>query len=235
MDRKDCSLPSKTVDLLHQLDEMILHRVKNETRSKILLLELHGSVPGMTYLAPYIHRWRQMAFSHNQNFFAFTLVREPLQLSISYFRFFHVNCPHRWCERQQFNSTVDGLLSSVRLLPNRQCTSLHQRQSFTLLKPSIAQECVVTDCQAVTRLTEQAMDWIGTTERLSSDTIPLLSYMLTRSKVANATNEKVSSPDISLQKMTGTERRELEGFLHMDLQLYDHVKQQYSINKTFCL
>ena len=66
-----------------------------QKKKKLILLELHvehpaPNFPSLVELAPTLDRWRAEADRRGVEFFAFTLLREPVAHALSFFNFFHV-------------------------------------------------------------------------------------------------------------------------------------------------
>jgi len=177
----------------------ILSGELKDRSSDVLFVELHGTIPSLLELQPLLREWRGLSDVSSIPFFAFTLVREPLQLYSSYFLAFHnLHCRHFWCEMDAlYERTPDNLIQSA--LPNRQCVTmfygqrrLHQyRQSLSHLINSSNQEVSWSqpsqwfpnvsraDClDTVWQTLERDWDWVGTTNDLQTVTLPLLTLML---------------------------------------------------------
>ena len=177
---------------------------------------------------------------HNKPFFAFTLVRDPIPHAISYFKMFHVDCRDAWCEQNQFNATQDGLLMSI--VPNRQCFMLKHISSIAGMHPSFYRDCTVSDddCRELYRIMTHSLDWIGTTESLSQETIPLLSYMLSDEvpgeiDVENVKNKKIANRSLFENELNDTAMTRLRLAMTQDQLIYNQVKQSYSIKKLYNL
>ncbi|CAB9506790.1 expressed unknown protein [Seminavis robusta] len=137
-----------------------------------------------------LNRWRAMARIRNIPFFAFTIVRNPIGFVASQFR-----------EAKRGSSGGDGPTSEQEFLhlvqPNPQCssycarrcsheiTSSHNNRSHsTQQDPHNNQQVLIEapsdlqKCKAVYDALKQDLDWIGTTERLSRETLPILQQMI---------------------------------------------------------
>jgi len=178
-----CVPPAKGYKNANKVFRLIHKFVKQPIRgrkTKTALVEIHGDSSGMgKQLADQIQELRQACLEHNRPFFAFTLVRDPLPFALSYFTMFHTNCNMGWCEHQQFDEANEhNLLQSLR--PNRQCFLLTHTSAIEGIHPSFYDKCKVTkeDCDDTYLKMKNSLDWIGTTEHLTTETIPLLEYML---------------------------------------------------------
>lgn len=204
------------------------------------LWEIHGGGPGLELMASQYQQLRQACHAQNKSFFAFTLIREPLSFAPSYFKMFHLNCPLPWCEQMQFkDATEQHLLQSVQLHPNQQCFLLKHLSSVAGMNPSFYEKCKVTreDCEHVYSVMKNTLDWVGTTEHLSSDTIPLLQHLVNSDKsgqqAAAVKNQKVSkklSFEESLETATLERMSEATSF---DQFIFDKVRSEYVLEHIF--
>lgn len=155
--------------------ERIQKLLSGET-TELLVLELHGRFVGIPQLP--IRQWRDTALRHNVPFFAFTLLRDPVAFHDSYFSFFHrKGCQYRWCEPITYDEMSEShLLES--LVPNKQCELLYHGQLE--LKWNVTEDRTVTkrQCDTVEKLLRNDWDWVGTTEQVSTSTIPKLFQLL---------------------------------------------------------
>ena len=139
--------------VLDDLDEFIKgHIQRNEKEQpprpqQTLFVEVHGGSPGLEGLVPHIQVWRKLSWLHRKLFFAFTLVREPLQFAMSYFKYFHFKCRFRWCELDQYKriSEENLLLSTRKKVGNQQCFLLKYASSVEGMHPSFYKKCKVTE------------------------------------------------------------------------------------------
>jgi hypothetical protein len=154
----------------------------------ILFLELHGPTDSVLQLYTKLQRWRRLSAAHDTGFFAWSLVREPVAYTVSYFNFFWAapclfpsGCPYKL-----YRATTDNLLFTAK--PNLQCLYWSRSDvTWRLFKdhhdpsdlsgvayPTATEQ----ECQAVGSVLLSEMDWVGTTDKLSQETLPLLAYML---------------------------------------------------------
>lgn len=143
-------------------------RLVTHNNKRILFIELHGqgSFPNAEQWPDILQKWRSLADFHQKHFFVFTIIREPLSHAVSYYNFFHKN---------QVNATEAMLMEH--LVANRQCTTLSRYKSSWWSSYQ-----GVTDSRVCTELYKnllQHFDWIGTTEHLDNETLPLLHQLLT--------------------------------------------------------
>lgn len=177
-----------------------------QNQSKLLLLELHVEHPGPDFpslveLAPTLKKWRAEAERRGVGFFAFTLLREPVAHALSFFNFFHVgHSPDRppptkndhdfWNPFRPLQPTEENFLRSY-YANNRQCRMLHSDPQATqgaphdlvwsrkeILKEDLAQLRRPCRVDLVDDVYFNALDWVGTTENLQNETLPLLTKLV---------------------------------------------------------
>jgi hypothetical protein len=164
--------------------DRLLTRKVPEGKRRILFLEPHGMrAMGMPTLHQYLRRWRRFANSYNTSFFAFTLVREPVSYAVSYFNFFNAKpCSINKCPWKLYSASDENLLKTNR--PDMQCMLL-ARDHWDIFMNDVHPEQVDKDeCDDVYQTIRKEMDWVGTTEEMSAETIPLLTRMLTHNQTA---------------------------------------------------
>jgi hypothetical protein len=148
------------------------------TNKTILFLELHGVLPSLFGLHASYGRWRTIAEKFNTTFFSFALVREPISYSVSYFNFYSAEpCSFPSCEFSLVPPTEENLNS--KLLFNHQC-ELFAREHWELFgtpKEKFGRRVTSAECEAVYPLMLSDMDWVGTTAKMSTETVPLLTQM----------------------------------------------------------
>jgi len=218
-----------------QFQRLLSNNFNEESKEKTTLLEIHGGSPGLRELLPLIKEWREMSKSNNKPFFAFTTIREPVSYAKSYFKQFHLNCEHDWCEQDKYeDATEENLLMSTQL--NRQCFLLNHASSVAGMKKRFYEKCKVTedDCKDILKAMEDNLDWIGTTERLSKDTIPLLLRMFgfayddvsTKNKTIGR-NEKVSE---KLPYEKSLDESKVLALSPFDQAMYARIKSEYTLS-----
>jgi hypothetical protein len=159
--------------------------------TEVLFLELHGQTRSVLQLYTELQRWRRMSIQHDTGFFAWTLVREPVSFSVSYFNFFWAapclfdsGCPYKLYAPTQVNfrftakANVQCLYWSRSDVTWRSFKETHDQSDPSRVAWPVATE---TECQAVSQVLLSEMDWVGTTDKLSQETLPLLAFMLSSS------------------------------------------------------
>ena len=178
-----------------------------QNKKKLILLELHvehpaPNFPSLVELAPTLDRWRAEADRRGVEFFAFTLLREPVAHALSFFNFFHVGSnkiratPTRkdhdyWNPFKPLPLSEKNLLHSY-YANDRQCRMLNSDPEATFAAPRdlvwddrrlFSQEEIALSkqpCQydRVHDALFKTLDWVGTTENLSNETLPLLTKII---------------------------------------------------------
>lgn len=155
-----------------RVEDAILHGTKNKT---ILFYEIHANdSPSFYRLRNRLRRWRQTASYNNVPIFFFTLVRDPIDFAFSHFSFFHVQERNPTFER--CNATEENFLRLS--LWNPQCQFLFKGEAS--MRAQRRKQIVVQqdECDDVQGEMWNLFDWVGTTENLSTETLPLLAKIL---------------------------------------------------------
>lgn len=187
--KKDCMA---TLDLAEQ--------------KKLILLELHveyptSDFPTLVELVPILDRWRREAGKRGVGFFAFTLLREPVAHALSFFNFFHVGSKtdqpvptpedhDYWNPFRPLQSTQANFLHSY-YAKNRQCQMLTSDPQSTKGAPldivwdqTQRSKADITQLNSPCRVDKvydayfNSLDWVGTTENLQNETLPLLTKIV---------------------------------------------------------
>lgn len=178
-----------------------------ENNKKLVLLELHvehpaPDFPSLVELAPILEKWRAEADRRGVGFFAFTLLREPVAHALSFFNFFHVGNtkpyhppPTRedhdyWNPFKPLQSTQKNFLRSY-YADNRQCQMLNADPESTRGAPKdlvwnesprstedIAASHKPCHVDKVHDALFNSLDWVGTTENMQNETLPLLTQIV---------------------------------------------------------
>jgi len=147
---------------------------KNQT----LMVEIHdGLNPSYVDIASIIDRLRSQAHANKVPFFVFTTVREPLSHAISFYNFEHLD-GGRGGRYVTGKPTEEDLIKI--LIPNMQCLFV-ARGDIAMWKDWATLKFGLTDeeCEEAYNVIVKTMDWVGTTERMSNETLPLLASILT--------------------------------------------------------
>lgn len=178
-----------------------------ENHKKLVLLELHieypaPNFPSLVELSPILDKWRAEADRRGVGFFAFTQVREPVAHALSFFNFFHVgNSPKGrppptlrdhdyWNPFRPLPKTQENFLHSY-FANDRQCRMLNSDPQATIGAPydivwkqkALSEEEVAESLRPcrVDKVRDtffNSLDWVGTTENLQNETLPLLTQLV---------------------------------------------------------
>jgi hypothetical protein len=173
-----------------KVEDTVTNAVKT---GEVCFVELHINHPAPFYptlvdLGPQLKLWKDLTQQHNLGFFSFTVLREPVSFALSFFNSMHVNYnpEKKWQPLYSLEATQRDFLQS--LVPNRQCvlfgTSPVGLGTFLATREEIPEETLEhyprrTPCQVDS--VERALlslDWVGTTEQLTTHTLPLLTHLL---------------------------------------------------------
>lgn len=207
--------------------ERRINRVFQGSQEK-LFIELHGTIPGLEQLHERVQQWRRQSEATKIPLFTFTLIRDPVSFSRSYFQHFHSpGCIWKWCERDTYSQDEEkNLLRTV--IPNHQCKILllgqRENKKRTPRGPDVTPEQCHTE---LLPLLEQDWDWVGTTETLQTITLPLLTRILWNDASVGARMiQKNASKRIhqsQLQQDTVDQILQLSSF---DMELYNRVRRE---------
>ena len=212
-----------------QVAKHVLPIVKGD-RKEILFLELHGTIPGLSKLDELVSDWRCTAAKNSVPFFAFTLVREPVSFSQSYFMFFHQkDCNLTWCETELYDATQENLRKSVK--KDRQCTIFTHGQEEE--KSNSTPPADEDECNAVFDTMLSDWDWVGTTETMKTSTLPLITHILDGNATAASAFEKFKNQGSTnakkLGELTSTTIGHIKYLNQQDTQLWEKVRSHYSL------
>jgi hypothetical protein len=216
-----------------EVDDRLNGEIKD---NKILFLELHGPVPGMFTLHDFLARWHSIAEEQGTAFFAFTMVRDSVAYSVSFFNFILAEpCIFGGCPYKTWPVTEENFIVSAQ--SNYQCTYMARDVTwfdFTE-KQTIPPLATKHECDAVYDVMKSDMDWIGTTEMMSKETIPLLTAMLVNEKQEGPSlrtfNEvqKKKPVVIKTEALQPTTVEYIQAITEYDQAIYDRAKRDYPI------
>ncbi len=195
-----------------------------------LFVELHGTIPGLAVLQERIQRWRNQSAKSRVPLFTFTLIRDPVAFSRSYFHHFHhPKCQWNWCERETYSQDQEeNLLKTV--IPNHQCQLLllgqreNKKRRASIQKVVTAEQCR----QELLPLLEQDWDWVGTTETLSTVTLPLLTKILFQNEnlALQMSQKNASKKNLNHTQLASTTINQIRQQSSFDEELYERVSRE---------
>lgn len=234
--------PVKEKDTCPPINNKARHRIRhllptvesllqsNEPQ-RTILLEIHGGEYGLKAMAEHINEWRNISQSKNKPFFAFTILRNPVEHAVSYFNYFHFGCSEPWCDVQYDDASEDNLIKSIDRHPNLQCFFLLHD-----LHASFYERCKPTEaeCNNMYNILLESLDWVGTTENLSSETIPLITSMLDGTTHIFDEDEKTNISEKGILKKLDQETVTIvKSRMELDSKLYDGVKDEFLFHKHY--
>jgi hypothetical protein len=151
----------------------------NNTKQNTLFIEIHGlHAPGLPTLEPFLQYWRNLTTQHTSSqFFAFTIVREPLSFAVSNFNFFFAEpCSFEKCWSKLYEPTESNMLLTIR--PNYQCLLMTYDHPNIFVRQNETEVKHFSTCEGAYNRWRQLLDWMGTTEAMSVETLPLLTQIL---------------------------------------------------------
>lgn len=221
-------------DTARLVEDAILHGTPNNT---ILFYEIHATTaPSFFRLRNRLKRWRDTAARNNVPVFFFTVLRESISFAFSHFRFFHVE--RRNPTFEQCNATEENFLRLS--LWNPQCQFLYKGE------PSMRAQKVVNgsivnadDCRQIHDQMIELFDWVGVTENLSNETIPLLTRVLglnsgSDSECHEWENHRASSDvGFDIKNVTASTIETIHEMSKLDKELYNLLAKNHFWYKYF--
>ena len=206
---------------------------KNEIQNNntILFYEIHATTaPSFYKLRKRLRRWRETASRNNVTIFFFTLLRASLPYAISHFNFFHVD--QRNPTFEQCNATEESFIRMS--LENPQCQFLYKGENSMRGQKAINITITQDECHLVQKELFDSMDWIGTTEGLSNETLPLLRNLLKLPKDFTFEKYRVTTTVMKkdrqyfgIENLTSSAIQSINSMSSLDMDLYERAKQQY--------
>ena len=185
------------------------------------------------YMEPQIRQdllvWRAMAKVRNIPFFAFTVVREPLSMAVSHFNFYYAGKKQDDRYYWRPNATeADFLELSV---PNPQCLFAVKGEIayYQAHRESLGPQLYVTkaQCLDVYNAFHNDLDWIGTTDALSSETFKILEQLggvRYCPEIRNQSKERIVKAELSDKALA-----HIANITAYDQFIYERTRQNYPI------
>jgi hypothetical protein len=213
------------------------------TKNKTYFVELHigypaPSFPTLTQLESDLILMRNLTDKSNMGFFSFTLVREPVSFAVSFFNFFYGSTftAEIWNPFPTLNVTEENFQKT--LVPNRQCVVLDTHpMGMNMKNQSSLQTDASCNVHRVQNVLLEQMDWVGTTENLQTETLPLLSEILIgNSKIGIRQSAKnvAADRDFTSIRQSDLSAKTLElvqNFTRLDQQIHDTILESFSLEK----
>ena len=182
-----------------------------------------------------LRQWRATAKKNNVPFFAFSVLREPVSMAVSFFNYYY-GMDHHDPHYQYFEDPSEQDFVATAVF-NPQCGFLaksdrifYQKQEQQLLHRA--------DCDSVYKQLHKNMDWVGTTETLSSETFPLLRRLIGSNTNADylapehIETKNKSPPKILQEDLSPTTIELIHKMTVWDQELYEQVKHDYPYSLT---
>jgi hypothetical protein len=213
------------------IDQRLSH---NQTFHKPLFVEIHVEAPDASFptlldMRPQLLQWNKLARQNNVPMFSFTLVREPLSFAVSFFNMFHApKNRYSWNPFELLEPTEENLRLS--LVQNRQCYILGIRGDGILLRGGSGSIPKPEHCRQVKYMLENDLDWVGTTERMQTETLPLLTHLLLgNSSVGTSMGAFRPSVEprraLSMTNLTEETKRYIIEHSRLDQDIYEAVQR----------
>jgi hypothetical protein len=211
------------------VEDAILHGTHNKS---ILFLEIHAKdSPSLLRLRKRLKRWRDTAAHNKVSVFFFTVLRDSLPYALSHFNFFHVQKRNPTFE--QCNATEENFLRLS--LSNPQCQFLANGEASMRAQKSKGVVVQPETCEQVYETFSESLDWVGTTERLSNETLPLLSQLLELPSNFTFFNHRITKKEdgttFEMQNLTSTALDSVLLGTTVDTMLYERTLRDFPFSR----
>lgn len=220
---------SQYTDSAYMVEDMISEGVRNNS---VLFYEIHASTsPSFFGMRRRLERWRETAFRNGVPVFYFSVLREPISYSFSHFNFFHLQKRNPSFERCSATEH-DFLRKSVH---NPQCQFLYKGEQSKWIQQTHdrAREVMVDsqDCNAIEEKLFELMDWVGTTEGLTRETVPMLQKILDMPETVwpsyRVSKELRGYTPFGKEDVSLNALEKISEMSSLDTKLYQNVKNHY--------
>ena len=232
---------------------------KNSNSSHhIGILEIHArNNPTFLSICNQLKQWKATAKEHKVPFFAFTVLREPESFGMSYFNYYH---GMRW-EKRRFEFLPSPNMTDANFIrtmhSNPQCLFLaRSEQAYQKNFPELRHNLTRDECTRSYDCLRQTMDWIGTTERLKNETLPLLHHLIdghdssisqrsattptslhpnhsSGTKKSTTEHENTGPKLFGRSNMTEESQTYLTSMTKWDQEMYRNVSRDYDFSRFF--
>ena len=211
-----------------------------ENQRQTLVVEIHrGSDPTLPELELVISNLRQRAQVNQVPFFVFSTYRDPLSYAVSYYNYQNMGGLHK-IYKQGKNTEQDFLRLS---LPSPQCLffargELATTKDFDIYGRNLTHEECLTTYHAMTR----TIDWIGTVDKVQTETLPLLAYMMeggggpgsavpiTNLDFAHQNPTRGLDRKINIHNLSSFAIQQIQTRMQSDGEIYQRVQRDYPIH-----
>ena len=187
--------------------------------------------------------WKRLAEDNNVPFFLFGIVREPIALAVSFFNYYRAmeQNPKRFDLISPEDATEDIFLQEI--IANPQCLFLARNEdSFTKTGQDLRDTFTREECQQAYAGLVGLFDWVGTTDRIRNETLPLLKNIFSTnphtnrlirniSKVANTNPSSAGKAPIKRATLSKKALEEIRRKTSWDLELYMRIQGDYSFEE----
>lgn len=207
------------------LSDYCEHGTPNKT---IVVYEAHGGPPCLFYkqLSENLGRWRDVAKKNQVPFFAFTMVREPISWYQSFYNYY---------VRGKRNATETDFFQDPHMKANMQCAELFGIQ-WRKVRP--ATQVSFSQCVDALALLKNQMDWVSTTDTISAELMPLISYLggfenrkmgVIRPRHPSGSS-RADENKLVLSKFSEKGKDLLRNWTEWDASLYEDIRRSYDFN-----
>jgi len=218
--------------MIQQMDEAVV----NGTDGKLIAFETHDqNVPSYRQLSPKLREWKRKAKENNVSFFMATLLRESVSMQISSFNYYYV-AP--W--KKLANDTVQDFHDT--LLYNPQCSFLQEggvffgnldrkrpelRDTRNRLNAALRKE----HCDAVYTTLLEDMDWVGTTEQIKTETLPLFHHLFQHTNITGKGHVNKMKVRMKRERLNETDVAWVLNTTLWDQQWYNATREIYRFDE----
>lgn len=177
-----------------------------------------------------LQHWRAMAKIRDIPFFAFSVFREPLSFAVSHFNFYYAHAQKGESRYYYVENPTEA--DFVKLsLPNPQCLFCVSSEVAYYKEWKWSGKSVHTpqaSCENVYTAFRHDLDWIGTTETLSSETNKLIEQIANIKFVTHVKNK--SKDKIKKSELTNAALAHIRNITSYDNDIYQKVKEHFPIS-----
>jgi hypothetical protein len=122
--------------------------------------------------------WKRQAKERNIPFFAFAILREPTSMAVSWFNFYR-KIPQNPNRFDMIEGEFSDEVFMEATIANPQCLFLARNEdAYTKTGQDLRETLQQEECLQAYEGIRRVMDWVGTTEGMRNETLPLLRDLL---------------------------------------------------------